>query len=215
MKELAIYGAGGLGREFSLLVDQINRHKYRWNVIGFFDDGKEPGTRINGLDVLGNITQLNQHNQDLDLIIAIADPLKRKIVFSQVSNPHVSYPVVIHPSADIGSQSNILGQGTVVTGGCFLTTNISLGEFNIINLSTTIGHDVKTGPFVSIMPGCNISGNVTIGSQSLIGTGAKILQNLQIGSRCKVGAGAVVVRSFADDLTLVGVPACVKKGKRS
>ena len=40
MKDIAIYGAGGIGREVACLIRMINESKEipEWNFIGFFDD---------------------------------------------------------------------------------------------------------------------------------------------------------------------------------
>ena len=45
IKDIAIYGAGGFGREVACLIRIINESlkEPRWNIIGFFDDGKEVG----------------------------------------------------------------------------------------------------------------------------------------------------------------------------
>lgn len=41
MKDIAIYGAGGFGREVACLIERINKARETpiWNFIGFFDDG--------------------------------------------------------------------------------------------------------------------------------------------------------------------------------
>ncbi|MDR1459358.1 MAG: serine acetyltransferase, partial [Bacteroidales bacterium] len=44
MKDIAIYGAGGLGREIACLIRHINENEPTWNLIGFFDDGKAKGS---------------------------------------------------------------------------------------------------------------------------------------------------------------------------
>ena len=41
MKNIAIYGAGGFGREVACLLNIINEKEPTWNLVGFFDDGKE------------------------------------------------------------------------------------------------------------------------------------------------------------------------------
>lgn len=207
MREIAIYGAGGFGRETALLIDQINRVEKEWNLTGFFDDGIKKGEIIDGLPVLGGISEVNRSKKALSLALAIASPEKRMNIISSISNELIEFPVIAHPGALLGSEANWLGRGCIITAGCILTTGIVLGEFSIINLMTTIGHDVKIGSFCSIMPGCCISGSATIGECSYIGTGSKILQNISIGSKCVIGAGAVVVKNFGDGLTIVGVPA--------
>lgn len=207
MKEIAIFGAGGFGRETALLIRQINDAGRQWNLIGFFDDGIKKDETVEGLPVLGGLQALNEFRRPLSLAVAIADPMLRMSIVNKITNGLVSFPVIAHASTILGSETNWLGRGTIITAGCVFTTGIVIGEFSIINLMTTIGHDVRMGSFCSVMPGCNISGNVTIGEGSFVGTGARILQNLSIGNQCVIGAGAVVVKSFGDGLTIVGVPA--------
>lgn len=210
MHDLAIYGAGGLGREVALMLKQINTYKPEWNVIGFFDDGKIKTEVIDGLEVVGGIKEINGWKKKLSLCIAIADPVTRESISSKIDNKNIMYPSLIHPASNTGSKDNRIGKGCIITQGCIFTTGIVLGDFVIINLLTTIGHDVTIGSFGSVMPGCSISGNVTIGSGTLIGTGVRILQNLSIGKYCKIGAGAVITKNFGDRLTVVGVPGKVR-----
>jgi sugar O-acyltransferase (sialic acid O-acetyltransferase NeuD family) len=210
MTQLAIYGAGGLGREIALMVQQINDKRRQWDVVGFFDDGKKAGDAVEGLTVLGGINDLNKMQSPLSVSVAIADPAVRKTIVSKITNPVISYPVLIHPTALQGSADNVFGQGAIVTANCILTTGITLGDFVIVNLAVTIGHDVRIGNHTAIMPGANISGNVTIGDGTLIGTGAKILQNLTIGNNSKIGAGAVITKNFGNGATVIGVPGKLK-----
>ena len=39
MKKIAIYGAGGFGREVACLLNKINEVEPTWDLVGFFDDG--------------------------------------------------------------------------------------------------------------------------------------------------------------------------------
>ena len=207
LKPLAIYGAGGLGREIAVMVEQINQEERCWRLEGFYDDGIQRGTVVDGLPVIGGIEDVNSAGSRLSLVIAIADPLTRKILVEKIANDNIDFPILVHPQAIPGGETNYFGQGSIITAGCILTTGVVLGDFTIINLASTLGHDVKLGSFSIVMPGCNISGNVTVGECSLVGTGAKILQNLELGKNCTVGAGAVVTKSFGDGVTVVGVPA--------
>ncbi len=207
MRDLAIYGAGGLGREIALMIDQINRVQPQWNVIGYFDDGKAKNTFVDALPVLGGMQEVNDIKSSFSLVVAIADSNSRRLIVEKIKNKQINFPVLIHPQAIIGSMLNKFGEGSIITAGCIFTTGIVLGRFTIVNLACTIGHDVIIGDFCSVMPGCNLSGNVLIGDGSLIGTGTQILQNISIGKECKVGAGAVVISNIKDGATVVGVPA--------
>jgi sugar O-acyltransferase (sialic acid O-acetyltransferase NeuD family) len=205
IRDIAIYGAGGLGREVALLIRQINTVKSQWNLIGFFDDHKRGET--DRLPILGGLEELNAFKNNLSVAVAVADCSTKSRIVTGMVNPYINYPILIHPTANKGDESNQLGRGSILTSGCTLTTAVYLGEFVLVNLHATIGHDVHIGNFSSIMPSVNISGNVQIGSSVTFGSGSTILQNLSIGDHAQVGAGAVVTKSVRANTTVVGVPA--------
>lgn len=206
--KIAVYGAGGLGREIAVMIHQINAVSHRGHLIGFFDDGVGKGSVVDGLPVIGGINEVNVYDEDLDLCIAIADPHLRSNLVNKISNPRIGFPVIAHPSAILGdAKRNSFGRGAIITAGVIMTTGISVGEFCILNLSCTIGHDVTVGRCSTLMPSCSISGNVSIGDETVIGTGSRIIQGVSIGERCMVGAGAVVTKSVGANFKLLGVPA--------
>jgi sugar O-acyltransferase (sialic acid O-acetyltransferase NeuD family) len=205
---IAIYGAGGFGRETLEMIYQMNRQGYtQWRPVGFFDDGLEKGKMVEGLPVLGGLSELNAITDPLAIVVTIADPLARQALCEKIKKQNRPFPSLIHPSANLGSKSNKIKDGAIVTAGVILTTNIFIGEFTIINLASTVGHDVIIGPYSTLMPACHISGKVQLGQRVFVGTGASILQNLSIGEDAIVGAGAVVTKSVNRGTTVIGVPA--------
>lgn len=86
-----------------------------------------------------------------------------------------------------------------------------MGDFVILNLGCTVGHDTVIGDYAAFMPSVNISGEITIGAGVYVGTGAKIINQLEIGEYATVGAGAVVCQTLPGHCTAVGVPAKVIK----
>ena len=38
MKDIAIYGAGGFGREVACILEKINEVEPKWHLVGFYDD---------------------------------------------------------------------------------------------------------------------------------------------------------------------------------
>jgi len=208
VSDIAIFGAGGFGRETALMIRQINEVTPRWNLVGFYDDALVKGSEVDGIKILGGLTELNKVREALSLAIAVADPSARRKIVTGIANECIDFPVLRHPHNFLGDdQLNQVGKGCILTAGNIFTVNIHLEEFVIVNLACTIGHDVTVGRFSTIMPGCSISGNVKIGESNLIGSGVRILQNISIGNNCKVGAGAVVIKDSKGDVTLVGVPA--------
>lgn len=208
MENIAIYGAGGFGREVLTLIEQINEQENKYNFIGFFDDGIKRGEIINGFPVLGGINVLNHWDERLALVLAIGSPMMKKSVFSRIRNSNLSYPSLIHPSTQICAAHYVeLEDGCIVCAGCIITVNVVLHKFVILNLSCTVGHDTEIGEFSSFMPAVNISGEVVIGKDVYVGTGAKIINQLSIGDGTIVGAGAVVAKTLPPNCTAVGIPA--------
>lgn len=203
MKDIVIVGAGGFGRETALMVEQL----HAWNIIGFYDDGLKPKTIVDGLPVRGNVSRLNEVTHDLAVVIAIADPSIRQQIANSLKNQKLYFPTLLHPTVLAGHTENKFGKGCIITAGVILTTGITLGDFVIVNLATTIGHEVCIDHYTSIMPQCSISGSVKLGERCFVGSGSRILQGISIGDDSIVGAGAVVTKSFEANSKLVGVPA--------
>ena len=208
MKDIAIYGAGGFGREVQSLISQLNDKERIFNFVGFFDDGKSKGELVNGFPVQGGMEALNAWGSPLCLALAIGDPKVKKRVFDGITNPLISFPSLIHPSVMTGESRFVrIGDGCIICGGTIITVNIVIERFVILNLSCAVGHDTQIGAFSSFMPTVNISGEVNIGEGVYVGTGAKIINQLEIGAWTTVGAGAVVAKSLPAHCTAVGVPA--------
>ena len=211
-RDMAIYGVGGFGREVLTLIQDINKIKNVYNIIGFFDDGHKMGEIINGYPVLGGIGELNRWQLPLSIAISIGTPSIKKNIFNKINNPNIDYPTLIHPSVIIGDTSYVkIGRGCIICAGTIITTNITIGDFVIMNLLCTVGHDVVINDYSAFMPSCNISGEVMIGEGVYCGTGVKIINQLTIDSYTTIGAGAVVANSLPSYCTAVGVPAKIIK----
>lgn len=208
MNKIVIIGAGGFGREVKMLIDQINYDKKQYDFIGFYDDNIEKGSIINGFIVLGSINELLQVDYNLEVVISIADPTIKKKIYETINCNHfISFPTLIHPNVLIGTDEVSFGYGCIICASNIITVNISLGNFVILNLGCTVGHDTTIGDYCSFMPSVNISGEVIIDNSVYVGTGAKIINLLTIGNSTIVGAGAVVSKSLPEKCTAVGIPA--------
>lgn len=212
MKDLAIFGVGGFGREVLTLINDINKKENEWNIIGFFDDAYKKGEIINGIPILGSTDDLNSWKKEIYIVIAIGDPKIKHKVTNKINNSNVKFPTVIHPTVIIGDTDYVkIGKGCIICAGNIITTNIEIKDFVILNLSCTVGHDTIIGNYASFMPTCNISGEVLINDNVYCGTGVKIINQVEIGKNSIIGAGAVVTSSQPDNCTIVGVPAKVIK----
>lgn len=210
MKDLVIIGAGGVGRETAMLVEQINQVSHEWNLLGFLDDNdKLHETIINGYKVLGGVKQAG-HYKEAYAVCAIANHDVRKTIIEEIRQKVKGFANIIHPSVYI-SATNSIGVGNIIYPGVVLSTNITIGSHVIIGPKCGIGHDAVIRDFCSLLWNVNVSGNVSLGKGVMMGSGSTVIQNLTIGDRAVVGAGAVVICDLPPDCTAAGVPARVIK----
>jgi sugar O-acyltransferase (sialic acid O-acetyltransferase NeuD family) len=203
-KPIAVFGAGGLGREVMALLHALPE----WKTIGYFDDGFKKNTPIGSQHVLGGKDELRQWPEPIAVVLAIGDPhVKKQLVEYLLEARQLYFPTLIHPKALIMDSNCVIGEGTILTAGCVLTTNVKIGDHVLVNLNATIGHDSVIGNYSSIMPGANLAGAVQVGESVLIGSGANVLSEVKIGNASVIGAGAVVNHHVEDNITAVGVPA--------
>lgn len=207
MKKLVIIGAGGFGREVQWLIERINEREAIWELLGYVDDGVEKGTIVDGLPVLGTIKELREREESLAVVCAVGASVTRQKILEQIlDNTKLEFPNLIDPSVQMSKRID-MGRGNIICAGNILTVDITMGDFNIVNLDCTVGHDVVFDSYITVYPSVNISGCVEIGEKVELGTGSQIIQGIHIVEDTIVGAGTVVVRNLAEAGTYVGVPA--------
>jgi len=206
LTRLVIIGAGGHGREILDVIEAINAVKPVYEVLGFLDDyegANEPLSR-RSTGRLGPTSLVE--SLDAVYVVAVGNPVARAEIDRRCMLNQRQSPVLIHPTATVGSDVH-LASGSVVMAGARITTNVVAGRHLHVNVNATISHDARFGDYVTISPGCHVSGNVQLGDGVTLGTGCAIIQGIRIGPHTMVGAGAVVVGDLPGGVTAVGVPA--------
>ena len=210
MKNIVIIGAGGVGRETSLIIQQINELEPTWNLIGFIDDNKDNwGKVINGYSVIGGIDSLEFLTPDTYVLIAIANYEVKKKIVNKINNK-LKFSTIIHPKVWVHDYMTI-GEGTIIYEGAILTANIEIGNHVIISPKCGVGHDSIIKDYVSLLWNVNVSGNDIIEEGVMMGSGSTVIQGKKIGKGSNIGAGAVVIEDVDSFSTAIGVPAKVIK----
>jgi sugar O-acyltransferase (sialic acid O-acetyltransferase NeuD family) len=212
MKDIAIFGAGGMGRETACIINRINAFGTPvWNFVGFYDDGLQVGEQNELGTILGGMAELNTINHDLAIVIALGNPQILKKIRQQITNPHITFPNIIDPSVDFWHRESLqIGEGNIICPHCLLSCGVHMGSYNILNGDVSLRHDVVLGNYNAIMPGVRISGGVTIGDGNFFGLNAAVTQYVEIGNEIRIGAGAIVMNSLFERNLYVGIPAHIK-----
>ena len=210
MGRIAIYGAGGLGREVAGGIERINKAGTElWDFVGFYDDGLPIGTQVSHYgSILGGMDELNAIQEPLALAIAIGTPQIRISLVGRITNPLITYPNLIAPSFRVLDPKTFkIGKGNIIQDNCSVTCDIVIGDFNVLNGSNALGHDVTVGSHNVFMPGVRLSGEVIVGDCNLMGVDSVVLQKISVGNNITLGAGSVLMTKPKDNATYIGVPA--------
>ena len=208
MKDIAIYGFGGFGREVACVIEAINEIEPEWNLVGYFDDGHQVGECNRYGRVIGGLKELNAYDKPLNVVIAIANSEVIRKIVSSVTNEFVTFPNIIAPNVlFFDKESFKIGRGNIVTFGGRMSCGTALGNFNVCNGCVSFGHDVSIGDYNVLQPEVRISGETEVGDSNFFGVRSVVLQGLKIGSNTRIGACSVVMRNTKDGFLYLGNPA--------
>lgn len=209
MKDIAIYGAGGFGREVACLINSINWIEPKWNLIGFFDDDiNKKGNKNEFGIILGGIEELNAFEKPLSIVISIGIPSSVAQIVDKISNDLIDFPNIIAPDIIFMDNSFLsIGKGNLIMFQSLISCNVSIGDFNLFNCGVSLGHEAKVGSYNALMSYVKISGEVTIENLNYFGVCSVVLQGIKIGNRTTIGTNSVIMRRTKDFTTYLGNPA--------
>ncbi len=208
MKDIAIYGAGGFGREIACMIMQINQVRSEWNLIGFFDDETKQVKPNRYGRIIGNADVLNKWPNPLSVVFSIANPQVLDLLNKKLTNTLLEFPNIAAPNVNFFDRESLLiGKGNVFFFGCRVSCDVAIGNFNLFNGAVSIGHDVSLGDFNVFQPSTRISGGCRIGNCNFFGVQSVVLQGVRIGNNNRIGAYSVVLRNTQDNNTYFGNPA--------
>ncbi|MFI3296130.1 MAG: NeuD/PglB/VioB family sugar acetyltransferase [bacterium] len=209
IKKIAVYGAGGFGREVALLIKRINSKDSVWDFIGFFDDDiSKKGSRNEYGNILGNIEDLNAFDSQLSVVIAVGKPRILKLIKDKITNENIDFPNLIAPEAMIFDIDNFtIGEGNILCSFSSFSCNVRIGDFNVFNNRVSLGHDATIGSYNSFMTAVRISGDTNVHEFNFFGVNSVLLPGIRVGNNTTIGAGSVVIRKTMDNMVYIGNPA--------
>jgi sugar O-acyltransferase (sialic acid O-acetyltransferase NeuD family) len=202
---LLIYCAGGFGMEVMDIARRLNRIDGRWSGIGFLDDTiRAPKTY--DANVFHFEDALSRFGPSgMEVAIANGEPFVRKALRDKVAAAGIKLANIIDSTAMI-SETAIIGDGTIIFPGCFVSSEASIGCNVAIIAGALIGHHSALGDNCIISGQVNIGGACIIGSESYIGMGAQIKEHIKVGCASIVGMGSIVFRDIPDEVVALGNP---------
>ena len=208
VKNLVLFGAGGLARETIPVINAINAVKPTYHLLGFCveENYYTPNTMVGDYPLLGSEQWLIENKSRVVCCCAVGTPSIRARVQKKLQAEGVIFETVIAPSASIGERNKI-GVGCLLSRNASISCDCTVGDGVFINGGSGIGHDVTLGDYTCMMSGVGIAGHCTVGEEVYIGGHVFITPNRRIGNRATVAAGSVVFTHVKEGTTVLGNPA--------
>ena len=214
-RRLIILGTGGNAHDILDIVEALNANRPTWNLVGFLDDVREPGSRFFGVEVLGRLGEASKF-ENCCFVNAIGSDLsyrRRPLIIEATGLRREQFATLVHPAAWVSPRAR-MGRDVCINAGASVAGNATIGDHASIGPTCVVGHDSVIEEYSMLAPGSIVSGFVRVGTASYIGAGAMIRQRVQVGSGALVGLGAVVVKDVVEDTVVIGNPAKVLQRPR-
>jgi len=208
MGKVAILGASGFAKEVACNLLDLGINRSNIFFVDDFSDKTELEFNYKGAVAASLIVK----NWDFTIfnvegfVIGVGDPKTKEQLVAKAKHANINpISTIVHPSANL--QGARIGVGGVIASNVVVTSDVVIGDFVILNLGTTVGHDAQIDDYVTCNPLAAISGRVTIGKGCLIGVSAAIREGVRIGENTIVGGQAFVLNDIASNSVVAGVPA--------
>ena len=204
-QKLLIIGAGSVGK---FIAYNLNQFIQSFEVIGFLDDdASKHNTIIAGFPVLGAVEKVQEFSEKgIAIVWGIAFPSIKKKLFDQYQNLSFDFPNFIAKDAWV-SEAVTFGKGCIVYPGTAINYETVIGDFVVINMNCSLGHNCSIQSFSSVAPGVNLGGNTKIGNCVEMGIGSSTVQGITIDDHAIIGGQAMVVSNISNADVVVGIPA--------
>ena len=196
---LAIYCAGGLGKEVIGLARAVSR----WDNIIFVDDVTE--TEYHADAKVYRFEQIKDYPDAVEFVIASGEPAGREKLYHRIKE--AGYPM----TTIYGLGCSVL-PGTSIGEGCILydsliSADVQIGPNVLLNTKVVIGHDAVICSHSVLGYNSFVGGGAVIESRSYVAPGAIIKDRITVGADSIISMGAVVLRNVSESSIMLGNPA--------
>ncbi len=199
-----ILGAGSHGRNVAMALRDRGRP-----LLGFLDDSKAPGERIDDIEVLSGFEAAAALalTSPAAIHVAIGNCVVRERLSGSLAAQGARFASAVHPSAVVSPHAR-LGAALYVAPFVRISPGAVVGEGCLIESNSVIGTNSILEPFVMLALQCALTAGSRVGTRTFLGVGTTVT-GAAIGRDCVIGAASLVLRDVPDGVRAQGQPARV------
>jgi len=178
-------------------------------VLGFLNDDFAEGAQLDGLPVLGALSDWRRLHEGASFISALHKVKQMEARAGKIKSlgiPDSRFATVIHPTACVADDVQ-LGVGTFLAAHSVVQPGARIGRHVSIRAGANIGHDAVIEDFAYVGPNATLSGRAILQTGAHLGPNAAVLDQRRVGRYAVVGLCSAVTRDIPDREIWMGVPA--------
>ena len=208
--ELILIGAGGMCKEVISLIDDINRQRSAFEIIGILDDDSAlAGKNFCGYPILGKIQPGGVPDGSLAALCIAThrDIALRSRVGERLNLSPERWAKIIHPQATVAPGAK-LGPGVILYPGSRVGPDSAIGLNSFLYYNAVLHHDSRLGDYTQVCAGVLIAGYVNVGNRCYLGIGSTLRDNIAVADDILVAMGAVATQNLKEPGKVYrGIPA--------
>lgn len=186
-QKLLLVGAGGFGRV-------ALEHALEQYDCAFVDDGPAIGTLVDGVPVIGRISDLQRlHDKQgyAQLVVTIGNNKLREKIYAQAKTIGYTFPNIICTSAYVSVHAE-LGQGCVLLNNVVVQNGSHVGDGVLLNPGVEVHHDSFVDDYALIYTNSVVRTFAHVGKRVRLGSNVSISNEVHVADDSDIPNGTTL-----------------------
>ncbi|QWD91090.1 acetyltransferase [Polynucleobacter sp. MWH-Braz-FAM2G] len=216
--KIFVYGASAQAKNVLEVIERVGIYDIEF----FYSDWVSETTEICGIEVVFGPQELKKRLEAIEVdspfgfVTAIGNPRGNERINISESLADIG----LEPASIISDQAYVsrrakLGRGVQIMPGCIVMSDVSIGDFVILNPKSSVAHDCLISQGCELSTGATLAGNVILEKNVWVGAGATVMPRIRIGENSIIGAGSVVTKNIPANSVCAGIPCRVIRERGS